>query len=190
MSVLTHLLAIGLLTVALLARSGSAMKQNQGKACEVMFNGRMLSFQKCAKIGSSGIQVFWSVWWKVRKIDTLVRSNHDGYIAFGWGYNQMIGSQAQVIFLGKKWMNQMSKPYPYIRLFNLKNKFPAAVTPAGMVRAAEYKDGFLAARWVQPWSTLVKPGKLNPAIWSKGARPTSNYQLMRHFARGVVMLKV
>lgn len=190
MSPAVRLLVVAVVLVcSLLAGNSDAQKQRQGAACEIMYRGRTLAYQNCAKLQNSGIQVFWNVWPKAKKIDTLIRAKHSGYIAFGWGYSQMIGATVQVVFLGKRWKPRNDN-YPYIRRFKLNNKFSAAVLPAGPLRNAEYRDGFLAGRWVQPLGSLVKPGANNFAIWSKGDKPASNTQLMRHNDRGIVKLKV
>lgn len=171
----------------------ASTSMTDAQKCKVMYKNRMIRFPNCKVIGGSGIKVFWRVLFRQRKIMTLIRAKHNGYIAFGWGYSQMIGSQAMVTFLGRKGKNMN---FPYLRTFNLNAKMSSAVKPVSGLSAADYKNGYLSAMFVQPLKpkrptgSVITPGKLTFAIWSKGKKPPSNRALVRHFNRGVIPIKV
>lgn len=151
--------------------------------CTVTHKGSERTFPNCKEV-SPGFKVYWRV--QGNRILTLLQAENDGYFAWAWGYDVMIGSQAMVVWRRGKTRAGAAK-------FQLNAKSPAKVVQVGKRAPSSFKDGVQTAMFgrklVGSDLSVIRPGKVNFAIWSVGP-PVKGGKLSRHTDMGVTSLKV
>lgn len=152
-----------------------------GQKCVAMVKGRRLTFPKCIQV-KAGFMVFWRV--RKGRLTTVLQARTNGYFAFGWGYDEMVGSKVHVVYpKGKKATASM---------YALKGKNAAGVSAFGRKVPAFISSGVLTAMFTRNirGAPRLRVGKLNFAIWAHGKRPARNGVLAEHLDRGFISVKL
>lgn len=149
--------------------------------CSVTFRGQQLNFSRCVLSGLGDVQVYWDVTESENEIDTLFRAPaNGGYVSFGWGYTEMIGSNVAVAFQDESGAGVISE-------YAMTAKDSAGVQPIknGSLTNAEVDidSEFVAGRFTRALLGSDLPSlesDLVPAIWAIGPQPRSPTSLAYH----------
>lgn len=152
--------------------------------CKVNFKGSERSFQGCQKGLSGDVEVYWTLRSEDEEIDTLFRApTNGGYVGFGWGYSQMVGSNAVIAF-------QDASGNAQIEDYFLESKSSAGVQPNTNQQLTdtdvEVAGGFVTGVFTRKLEVEGQPAITNgptPAIWAVGDSPNSGTTLTQHDLR-------
>lgn len=147
----------------------------------ITFRQQQLNFSRCVLSGLGDIQVYWNVRESDNEIDTLFRApTNSGYVSFGWGYSEMVGSNAAVVY-------QDPSGVSIINEYAMTAKNTAGVQPTsdGNLEKLEVEvDGeFIMGRFTRKLTGSELPpltGDIVPAIWAIGPLPQSPTSLTYH----------
>lgn len=161
------------------------LADDRSSQCRIRFNGMIRNYTGCGRI-SSDIEVFWNIREEDGEIDTLFRGKSDGYAAIGWGYKQMIGSKAVVVY------NNGSDGVS-IDEFDLLAKNPLGVNSVSTTTfkngLAEFVDGKLVGSYTikigNNEEMSVSVNETNSIIWAVGPKSAIAGQLQIHKNHGI-----
>ncbi|CDF34702.1 unnamed protein product [Chondrus crispus] len=148
--------------------------------CSVSFNDTDEVFEGCRKGLTHNVEVYWTIREEDGEIDTLFRSQTDGYIGFGWGSSKMIGANAVIAM-------QDEKGDLKIEDYGMKAYSTAGVQPENnqelidkrVAFDGEYLAGMFTRRLAVEGLPVITKGETD-AIWAVGVRPSSKAQLKEH----------
>lgn len=174
------------------ASGGGELGQGEGEeggeedsVCEVTFDGEKRTFAGCQSGLEGGVEVYWTIREDDGEIDTLFRApTNGGYVGFGWGYEQMVGSNAVIAF-------QDSDGNAKIGDYFLEAQDPEGVNPSDKLQISneeaaidgEFVLGAFTRKLVLEGSPTISKGE-TLAIWAVGAVPGSDGRLEQHGERG------
>lgn len=153
----------------------------EAAVCNVEFNGEERTFAGCRTSLSAGVEVYWTVNEDDGEIETLFRApTNGGYVSFGWGYGNMVGSNAAVAYVD-------ADGTAVIDDYFLASRSSAGVQPAGnqgFTSTEAAADGnFVAGLFTRKLAVDGLPTIVvgdTPAIWAVGAMPSAATQLVQH----------
>lgn len=162
-------------------------KESEGryKSCSVTFKGVLMQFSDCRKGLAGDFEVYWTTNEKNGEINTLLRApNRVGYVGFGWGSSEMIGSNVAVASLDKSG-NAM------IKAFESYARSPEGVVPSNRFNMTEtdaetsgsFLSGLFTRKLIQIGASTIVPGGTR-AIWAADDLSKDGATLSYHQERG------
>lgn len=155
--------------------------------CFAICNGSKKLYPRCARLGRNAM-VFWEV--KGGQITTVVRGRGEGYLAFAWGFERMIGSKAHVVYATSKAHAIHATHKAVEQSYWLGGQTPSQVVPVGTKSKATFKSNILCGSFTESVSNRIKVGRLNFAIWARGGKVKNPRFLGEHSERGILSTKV
>lgn len=148
--------------------------------CTVSFKNEDKVFEGCRKSLTHNVEVYWTIHEEDGEIDTLFRSQTDGYIGFGWGSSKMIGANAVIAM-------QDGEGELKIGDYGMKGYSTAGVQPENNQQLIDkqvafdgkYLAGMFTRRLAVEGLPVIRKGETD-AIWAVGVRPSSETQLKEH----------
>jgi Eukaryotic cytochrome b561 len=161
----------------------SAVKDSASTAsssCNVEFKGKEKTFQACFTDSTTGVSAHWNLDMSAGSIETLFlgKPESGGYVGWGWGSLEMVGSNAAIAFVDPK----TNKP-------KIADYFLQAATAEGVQENTKQHfnssdadvtaDGTVMGLFIRPMATDVSNGPTK-AIWAMGHKVSSSKSLSQH----------
>lgn len=158
----------------------------EGKECTVTFKGQTKTFSGCQKEGLDGnVEVYWTVGENDDEIETLFRApTSGGYVGFGWGYTEMLGSNVAIAFQDKEGNAQIEDYFMGARTSEgVQPNNNQKLTAPDAAIDGEFVAGLFTRKLEADGIPKITIGR-TPAIWAVGEKPTSATSLVQHGTRG------
>lgn len=152
-------------------------------ACRVTFKGETTNFTSCVKGLAHDVEVYWTLREEDGELDTLFRApTEGGYVGFGWGYSDMVGSKAVIAYQG-------AGADAVIDSYRLTSESTEDVQPESHgitdMEASiddEFVAGFFTRKLELEGLPTIRNGETE-CIWAVGSRPSSATSLRKHNGR-------
>lgn len=169
-----------LLLAALLVSFCSSGCDGKKVAC----GRKTFTYTKKKVIPGAGIVIYYRLTAGNRKVKTYIRGRSTGYIAFGWGFSEMVPSYSVVAYRsGAKTM---------FSFYKLRAQNSPGVQPVGSAKTGCRDGKYIGAIFNVAVSSrfvgeVLGRGKMIVSTWAKGPKPSSPTTLRKHTKKGTVM---
>lgn len=169
------------------ASGGGELKDvsNGDKECTVTFKGQPKAFSGCLRGLTGDVEVYWTIRESDGEIETLFRApTNGGYVGFGWGYAEMLGSNVAIAFQDKDGNAKIDDYFLEGRdSEDVQPNDKQKLTGTDAAIDGEFVAGLFTRKLESDGIPTITVG-WTPAIWAVGKKPDSASKLVEHDIQG------